>query len=182
MTRSHYKDYWETAVRDNERTAVYVAEDMVLRMFKRSSGGVVEIAGATITLPIEMYFGNLDAAQNYVDRVLALPAVRAAFSHAQYPVTVRARRGVRQAHYQRGPSSGEIALPAENTGGLNDSWALRELIVLHELAHHLTPTLVAGKVVVAHGVEFVETLIELVGLVLGPEATFVYRATFLQLN
>ncbi|MFZ2241198.1 MAG: TIGR04338 family metallohydrolase, partial [Gordonia amarae] len=52
-------------------------------------------------------------------------------------------------------------------------WALRELVVLHELAHHLDDS--GGP---AHGPGFVHTLITLVGLVLGPEAEFVYRVVF----
>ncbi len=64
------------------------------------------------------------------------------------------------------PVAAEIAIPSAADG----RWALRELVVLHELAHHLDGT--TGP---AHGRGFVLTLIELVGLVLGPEAAFVYR-------
>lgn len=47
-------------------------------------------------------------------------------------VTVRARRGPKQAHYT--PALMEIAVPTAERGGV---WALRGLVVIHELAHHL---------------------------------------------
>ncbi|WP_278255805.1 hypothetical protein [Nocardioides convexus] len=55
---------------------------------------------------------------------------------ADVPVVVRARRGHRQAHYERGdlPVRGVIAIPPREVGG---SWSLRAAVVLHEVAHHL---------------------------------------------
>ena len=76
---------------------------------------------------------------------------------------MRARRGETAAHYE----SGTIAVPDRR-----DSWALRELVVLHELAHHL-----AGDAA-AHGRDYVATMVELAGCVMGPEAGYVLRVIY----
>ncbi len=160
--------------RDTGRAAFYDAERLVHRLFDNApSSRTVQLAGAEITLPAEARFASIDAVQDYVRRVLDLPGVRERFPRAAEPVSVRKRRGRRQAHYARrvpvsggGPVEAEIAIPSDSEG----RWALRELVVLHEVAHHLDDT--EGP---SHGRGFVLTLIELVGLVLGPEAAFVYR-------
>lgn len=158
--------------RDTGRGALYDAESMLLAMFARSgSGRGVEIAGTTVTLPVEAQFASADSVRDHVGRVLAMPSVQARFPRAAVPVVVRERRGHAKAEYIRvgGAGSrtpGEIAIPTSGEG----RWALRELVVLHELAHHLDDS--DGP---AHGRGFVVTLIDLVELVLGPEAGFVYR-------
>lgn len=67
--------------------------------------------------------------QDYVDKVLA---------HVgnDVPVTLRARRGSGEAHYERHelPQRGVIAIPPREIGG---AWSLRAAVVLHEVAHHL---------------------------------------------
>ncbi|MGC5248053.1 TIGR04338 family metallohydrolase [Gordonia sp. DT219] len=151
--------------RDSARSRLYEAERLLLRMFERpGSARTVQIAGTELTLPVEALFSSVDSVRDYVERVLAMPAVRQRFVRAEVPVSVRARRGFRAAEYRR--ETGEIAIPQSRDG----RWALRELVILHELAHHLDD--VAGP---AHGRGFVLTLTELVGTVLGPEAGFVYR-------
>ncbi|WP_439031842.1 TIGR04338 family metallohydrolase [Gordonia terrae] len=160
--------------RDTGRARFYEAEHLVHRLFDNvSSSRTVQLAGTEITLPAEARFASIDAVDDYVRRVLELPAVRSGFPRAAEPVSVRERRGQRSAHYAARVRAddgtqveAEIAIPSSREG----RWALRELVVLHELAHHLDGT--AGP---AHGRGFVLTLVELVGLVLGPEAAFVYR-------
>ncbi|MEP6560217.1 MAG: TIGR04338 family metallohydrolase, partial [Nakamurella sp.] len=51
-------------------------------------------------------------------------------------------------------------------------WALRELVILHELSHHLAP-----EIEVAHGGKFVDRMLALVDGVIGPEAAFLLRVT-----
>lgn len=151
--------------RDVGRAKLYEAERLVMRMFATAgTSRVVQIAGTELTLPAEVLFSSADAVADYTGRVLAMPAVRARFPRARTPLTVRARRGYRAAEYR--PRIGEIAIPESREG----RWALRELVVLHEIAHHLD-----DGVGPAHGRGFVLTLTELVGTVLGPEAGFVYR-------
>nr|WP_308191995.1 TIGR04338 family metallohydrolase [Gordonia liuliyuniae] len=154
--------------RDADRSVVYAAEQLVRAMVERAgTSRTVQIAGAELTLPPEARFSSVDAVRRYVDDVLALPSVCESFPQAQRPVTVRRRRGSTAAHYER--DGGVIAVPESVDG----SWAMRELVVLHEIAHHLDPV---GAP--AHGRGFVDTLIELVGLVLGPETALVYRVVF----
>ena len=92
----------------------------------------VDVAGSRLTLPVERRFASADSVQDYVDRVLALSWVRTQWPRAAVPVRVRERAGDAQAHYERDPAV--IAVPGYRA---NAAWALRELVVLHELAHHL---------------------------------------------
>jgi putative metallohydrolase (TIGR04338 family) len=62
-----------------------------------------------------------------------------------------------------------IAVPTHRVGG---RWAMRELVVLHELAHHLS----GGA---DHGAEFVTVLLCLVAELVGAEAGFLLRSALL---
>ncbi|UEA60657.1 TIGR04338 family metallohydrolase [Gordonia otitidis] len=154
-----------TTLLDVGRARLYAAEDMALRLFDH--GGTVQLAGAELTLPPEARFASVDSVDDYVRRVLAMPTVAQSWPRASVTVRVRPRRGHRKAHYE--PDTHVIAVPDSPSG----RWALRELVVLHEIAHHLDDSSGAG-----HGPGFARTLIELVGLVLGPEAGLVYRVIF----
>ncbi|WP_236995105.1 TIGR04338 family metallohydrolase [Gordonia phthalatica] len=134
---------------------------------RAGSAHTVQIVGAHLTVPAEARFGTVDDVAAYVERVLALGPVGERFERAALPVVVRARRGHRAAHYERGGTT--IAVPDSAEG----RWALRELVVVHELAHHLDE--IADP---AHGPSFVATLIDLVDLVMGPETALVYRVIF----
>jgi putative metallohydrolase (TIGR04338 family) len=165
--------------RDSGRSAVYAAEQLVHRLLDRaaasgrSGGGTISIAGSRVTVPAERRFASLESIQRYVDAVLALNWVRQGWARAAVPVTVRARRGAAAAHYERRRAC--IAVPV---GG--NRWALRELVVLHELAHHLTPDSSVDREggEAAHGPAFVGRLLDLVDGVVGPEVAFVLRVTF----
>lgn len=153
--------------RDVQRAKVYAAEGFIRTMFDRAAqrgNGSVDFFGTALTLPPEGRFGSLDSVRRYVDDVLALPAVRERWPGAG-PVTVRARRGLTAAHYEADTAT--MAVPDQHT-----TWALRELVVLHELAHHLCPE---GA---PHGREFVTTMGELAGVVMGPEVQHVLRVLY----
>ena len=60
-----------------------------------------------------------------------------------------------------------IAVPERHT-----TWALRELVVLHEIAHHLCGA------EPPHGPEFVATFCELAEAVMGPEVAHVLRVVY----
>ena len=155
---------------DARRGEVYAAERMVLGLFDNvGSTRTVQVGGATITLPTEARFGSLDSVRDYIVKVLALPAVRERFPGARNPARVRLRRGATAATYERVDGIGVIAIPESADG----AWALRELVVLHELAHHLDES--GGP---SHGRDFRVGLTELVGLILGPEVSFAYRVIF----
>jgi putative metallohydrolase (TIGR04338 family) len=155
-------------LRDFQRAKVYDAEHLVHRIFDRSAEyPVIEVAGSHLTLPVERRFGAIDAVQRYVDQVLALRWIRSNWDRAALPVYVRERAGAGQAHYQRAGSI--MAVPGYRAGS---GWALRELVILHVVSHHMAP-----DVEVAHGGEFVDRMINLVDGVIGPEAAFLLRVT-----
>lgn len=162
-----------------QRARVYAAEGFVRTMFDRAAergDPVVEFFGTQLTLPPEARFGSVQSVQTYVDDVLALPAVRGRWPTSE-PLRVRARRGATAAHYERGQERSDqgnrhgdiatIAVPEDRS-----AWALRELVVLHEIAHHLCD---ADP---AHGPEFVATFCELTAAVMGAEVAFVLRMVY----
>ena len=158
--------------RDSTRTAVYSAEQHVHRVLDRAASGtagVVEIAGSRLVLPPERRFGSIGAVQTFVDATMALRWVQERWPRARVPVTVRARRGTAAAHYDRLTTT--IAVPVSG-----DRWALRELVVLHELAHHLAPT--DADALATHGPEFLDRLLELADGIIGPEVALLLRVTF----
>jgi len=157
------------SARDSQRSKVYGAEEFARTLFDRAAehgSGSIDFFGAALTLPPEARFSSLESVQLYVDRVLALPAVRA-LSPSPSSLTVRPRRGATAAHYEIRDGDGVIAVPEEGT-----RWALRELVVLHEVAHHLCPT------EPAHGPEFASTFCEVAAAVIGPEAGHVLRVLY----
>ena len=149
---------------DSQRARLYAAEDLVAGMLVH--GGLVEAHGSTLVLPRERRFGDVRGAAAYVTRVLELPSV-AAWPRASVPVRVRERRGLTKAHYEFATSpdgEGVIALPPHRPGGGGQSdWALRESVVLHELAHHLLGA-------PGHGPDYVAVLVDLWRIVFGDEA------------
>ncbi len=156
--------------RDSQRSKVYAAEEFVRTLFDRAAehgSGSVEFFGAQLTLPPEARFGSLDAVQRYVDDVLALPAVRREWP-AVAPLRVRARRAATAAHYENRDGTGVIAVPDSG----HADWAMRELVVLHEIAHHLC------DVQPPHGSQYVTTLCALAEMVMGPEVGHVLRVVF----
>lgn len=159
--------------RDSQRARVYDAEGLVRRMFDRADErGVrtVELYGSQITLPIERRFASVESVQSYVDRVMGLNWVRAEWVRAGEPVTVRARAGSAAAHYE---IDGAILAVPLHAG--ESAWALRELVILHEIAHHLD----AAADTAPHGPEFCSRYLELVDGIIGPEAALILRTTLL---
>lgn len=149
---------------------MYAAEEFVRTLFDRAAqygSPTVDFFGAQLTLPPEGRFGSVASVQRYVDEVLALPAVRQRWPAAA-PLRVRPRRAATAAHYEYRDGAGVVAVPDRDTA----DWALRELVVLHEVAHHLCP---AGP---PHGPQFVATFCELAELVMGPELGHVLRVVY----
>jgi len=120
-----------------------------------------------LTLPPEGRFGSVESVQRYVDDLLALPTVRQRWPTVP-PVRVRARRAATAAHYENHAGPGVIAVPDRDTA----DWAMRELVVLHEVAHHLCQALPP------HGPEYVATICTLAELVMGPEVGHVLRVVY----
>jgi putative metallohydrolase (TIGR04338 family) len=159
-----------TAMRDDHRGRVYEAESLVRRLFDRADATgdrTLNLHGSQIVLPIERRFASIASMQDYTDLVLALPWVTRRWpQRAAVPVTVRQRAGQARAHYDR--LSAAIAIPPYSR---NRSWAMREYVLLHEIAHHLAPEAEAP----AHGPGFVARFIDLAEEIIGPEAALVLR-------
>lgn len=155
-------------MRDSQRGKLYAAENVLHWMYdaaEQTGNPVVTVGGVTVTLPPEAKFACVDSIQAYLDRVCALPAVREAFPALSLSVpTVRHRKGTRKATYQ----AGTIAIPTDRDG----KWAMRELVVLHELAHHFA----LGD---GHGPRFASTYLAVMGAVLGPEVELIGRMVFI---
>ena len=159
------------SARDSQRSRVYAAEQFVRTLFDRAaahSSRAIDFFGDPITLPPEARFASLESVARYLGEVLALPTVTARWPNAG-PITVRPRRAATAAHYENHVGTGIIAVPERGAAG----WAMRELVVLHELAHHLA----VGRGP-AHGPEFVATFCELVTAVMGPEVGHVLRVVY----
>jgi putative metallohydrolase (TIGR04338 family) len=160
----------DSAGRDFQRAKVYAAEDFVRTLFDRAAehgSPTVEFFGAQLTLPPEGRFASVASVQRYVDDVLALPGVRQRWPDVSR-ARVRARRAATAAHYENRDGAGVIAVPDRDTA----DWAMRELVVLHEVAHHLCGQLPP------HGPEFVATICTLAELVMGPEVGHVLRVVY----
>ena len=155
--------------RDVQRSKVYAAEHFARTLFDRAGqrgNRAIDFFGAQITLPPEGRFASVESVQAYVDDVLGMSAVRTTWPAAGR-LTVRARRGATAAHYEYDGEVAIIAVPDRH-----DTWALRELVVLHEIAHHLSQS------EPPHGPEFVAAFCELAGAVMGPEAAYVLRVVY----
>jgi len=147
--------------RDGQRARVYAAEELWRAELDAARLGAreVEVAGSRVVLPAELRFGDLDTVRGWLRALVpAYPGVG--------ELRVRSRRGQARAHYE---SPGTVALPAPVLG---EPWALRESVVLHEVAHHLAGT------AAAHGPAFTAALLDLVRHALGEEAAFVLRVRY----
>lgn len=158
--------------RDTQRSRVYDAEILVRGMFDRADefgARTVELHGSQLTLPVERKFASVESVQTYADRVLALNWVRGQWDRSALRVHVRPRAGATAAHYEHDGAT--LAVPLHAHG---KAWALRELVILHELAHHLDPDH-AGHA--PHGPEFCSRYLELADGVIGPEAALLLRTS-----
>lgn len=151
-------------MRDSQRAKVYAAQNILHWLFDsavQTGNPCVTVNGVTVTLPPEAKFACVPSIQTYVNRVMFMPGIE---EFKRFTPKVRHRKGTTKAHYQ----AGTIAVPTDREG----SWALRELVVLHELAHHLAP----GD---QHGPMFVSTFLTLLGVVMGPEVELIGRMVFI---
>ena len=171
------------AARDGQRARVYRAEDAWAARLDaaRSGARLAIVAGSAVLLPAERRFGTLEGAASYLARVVALPATVACWGVLPTPV-LRLRAGAAKAHWE---PPGVIAVPVPVHG---EPWALRETVLLHELAHHVVHHAVladplAGRQIgggrqIGHGPGFPAALLALVVIVLGEEAALALRVAY----
>lgn len=168
---------------DRQRQRVYEAEQRVCDQLDFASRGaqLVTVHGSTVTLAPDRRFGTLDTAQQWLDHVRSRPWFAQRWPDATAsPLRLRVRRGQRRAHYESGHEGGVIAVPVPRNA---TGWAMRELVLLHELAHHVVAHEVEGgwpatTPVPAHGGEFAAVTLDLVDGVLGPETRLVLAAAY----
>ena len=153
--------------RDAERAAVYAVEDQWGQVLDR--GGDLDFFGSRLHLSRQRVFSDLAEVQRYVDALLTKYWERTREPDIPEPVQVRLRRGVTRAHYERSPTPA-IAIP------LDAHWACREVVILHEVAHHLSYAGPSGSLL--HDARFRSLLVYLADLALGPESAFVLRTGY----
>lgn len=147
---------------DADRATVYSVEDAWSHALDR--GGPMDFFGSTIEVPAQRVLGSLGAMQALADAWVASAAIRRDYPDAG-AVVVRARRGQSRAHYEPG---GVIAIPLEQP------WACREAVLLHEVAHHCSE----GQCVTAHDGHFRLAMVRLAEVAFGPEAALLLRASY----
>lgn len=151
--------------KDADRLKVYRAEQQVASALSTSSGNF-DFFGSKLFVQPETMFRSLDEIRIYVDEVMRKFELRTKLHLSS--VKVRERKGNLEAHYEYETKT--IAIPT------NTNWAMRELVILHEIAHHITWERTSQ--VAAHGAEFLQTYIELVSAELGAEASLLLRTAF----
>ena len=156
--------------RDAQRARVYRAEDAWAARLDAARRGapLATVGGSAVLLPAERRLGSLEAAAGYCARVLALPEVRAVAGDLA-PPAMRPRRGLTSAHWE---PPGTVALPVPPHG---EPWALRETVVLHELAHHVGECTGRTR---GHRAPWPALLLLLVEAALGPEAALALRVAY----
>jgi putative metallohydrolase (TIGR04338 family) len=155
--------------RDSQRKKVYDAEFEIRDLLEKASQGYrrFEMYGSVFTVETDLKFGRLAHVQTYVNAVLAQPWVQERWPKmSSFPITVRHRKGDAAARYE----SGTIALHEAKTG---QSWSLRQIVVLHEIAHHLE----FGE---RHGPAFVAAFCELVTQEISHEVGYLLRVSMLE--
>ena len=149
---------------------MYAAEEFVRTLFDRAAehgSRSVEFFGAQLTLPPEARFGSLERCS--ATSTTCWPCRRCDRQWPDVaPLRVRARRAATAAHYENRDGTGVIAVPDRRDA----DWAMRELVVLHEIAHHLCDEQPP------HGSQYVTTLCALAELVMGPEVGHVLRVVY----
>lgn len=153
--------------RDVLRARVYAAEQQVTTALSRH-GQTIDFFGSRLTPPLEQRFRTLEQVRRFVAGVLNDHRVTSAWGFLP-TVRVRSRSGESMAHYEY--ETATIAMP------LSSEWAMRELVVLHEIAHHIVVAGIDAELA-PHGVEFASTYVTLVSWFIGPEAALLLTAAF----
>lgn len=162
--------------RDNQRGALYDAERRLRRVLDRAHEyPLAEVAGSRVVIPVERKFADLASMQAYVDLVLAqnwpqFPKLGA----SRVPVVAKPEHtGQDHAVY----TGGQILVPLQAINPATGTrWAMREMVVLHELAHHAMFVHRPGAA--HHGAEFTGAFRTLVVGMMGPEAGLLFDVVF----
>lgn len=124
---------------------------------------VVEIHGSTLYIPLELRFGNIESVQTYIDLTLGKDEIIQRYPKAEIPLQVHAMRDNKEPYYRQN----KIGLP-DHGGGISP--AMREIVVLHEMAHHLGSS--------GHSQRFLDAYIDLVEKNMSPSLGLYMRMIY----
>ncbi len=144
---------------DSRRSAVYAAESLVMDMIDR--GADVDFHGSRISVAPDRKFGQVADVERYLTWLRSHEWGAATVPQPR----VRQRRGAAKATWE---APDVIAIP-------DAAWARRELVVLHEYAHHVVWHEGGGT---RHGAAFCKTLAHLVRNAVGPAAGLLLTDAF----
>ncbi len=147
---------------DPDKEDVYSADwqfRAVLDLANEVEDRTYNFHGHMLELPDERKFADLESIQRYYNSVCALEQVQREWPGAVAP-TVKQRRGETSAHYT--PLGREVHVP------IKGRWALREIVVLHELAHHFADD--------HHGPKFQGAWVYLTKVCMGDAAGLIFGA------
>lgn len=151
---------------DKDRDGAYAAEFAlrhVLDMAEKYENWNYDFHGYKMQLPQERKFADLASIQAYYEKVMALPSVQGYWPGRTAP-TVRPRSNGSAAHYNG--LRHEVAICIHR----GERFALREIVVLHELAHSLERD--------QHGPRFRGAFIYLLNVCMGQEAAMLLGSYF----
>lgn len=149
---------------DPDQKMTYAAEHQVCRLMDTAvevEDWFIDFHGYRMELPQERKFADLASIQRYYEQVVQLDKVQERFPGIVAP-KVRERATMDHAHYS--PLEQAVYIPMK----WNGRWAQRELVVLHELAHHFTPVMCES-----HGAEFRGAYVFLVQAAMGQSMALV---------
>lgn len=146
--------------RDSNKSLVYDAEFELRFIRDNNENESIDFYGQTLELPRPRKFGDLDGVQAFVNKVHAFEPVTELWTPPGPAPKVAPRSGDRFAHYQ--PGYNVIKVPPHR--GSQTSWAMDELVVLHEMAHFFNRYTDEA----AHGLSFVKCYMDLLEKVLHP--------------
>jgi len=141
-------------------TTIYAAEDAVLKVLDQ--GGTVDFHGSTLDLSQIKVRRYTPSQVPFAKGMLhgMYQANRGPGVREDSPTLRISKRAYRRAVYQ--PGKHEIVMP-------QSQWAWNDLVLMHELAHALTPHTGRGTRA-AHGREWRKMYAALVSQAIGPEA------------
>lgn len=143
----------DPAIYDAERSVQFILD-------QQFENPLINIARSTIEVPKELKFGDIASVQRYADLVTDRVGC------TRVKAVEQSKRASLRAFYR----GGEIHFPVQS-----GRWAMRETVVLHEIAHHITEDWEDP-----HGAVFAGNLLDLVETMMGPAAAFIMRVTFHQ--
>lgn len=157
--------------KDKVSQTLYKAEFAVREVLDQVAASedpfTITVAGSSLVIPLERKFGRVEDVQTYVDLCCHV------LGHRAVPRVRKSHGNSKHAH--GGGWLNEIDLPTAETHaagkGKHTNWALREIVVLHELAHCITR---AG----GHGPEFAGTFLKLIKEFMGTETWLLAVSTF----